>query len=100
MDCQLIWTEQASEDLESIVRYIARRNPEAAVQVGFEIYERVQILLRHPEVGSIIDALREGGWRKLAYRRWIIVYTIRSNKIIIGRVWPTAKGTADLMTPL
>lgn len=65
MDRKLIWTEKASGDIEAIVRYIARRDPKAAARIGFGIYERVQILLQHPEAGTILDELREGGWHKL-----------------------------------
>jgi plasmid stabilization system protein ParE len=100
MDCKLIWTEKASSDIEAIVRYIARRNPNAAARIGFGIYDRAQILIQHPEAGTILDELREGGWRKLIFRRWKIVYTIRGDAIIIGRVWPAAMGEADLQTPL
>lgn len=100
MDRQLIWTERASSDIETIVRYIARRNPGVASQIGFGIYDRAQILLHHPETGTILDELREGGWRNLIYRRWKIVYTIRADAIIVGRVWPAAMGDVDLETPL
>ncbi len=43
MDRKLIWTEKASSDIEAIVRYIARRNPNAAARIGLGIYERTQI---------------------------------------------------------
>ena len=49
MDRRLIWTERASSDIEAIVRYIARRNPRAASEIGFGIYERAQTLLDHPK---------------------------------------------------
>jgi len=100
MDRTLIWTEKASSDIEAIVRYIARRNPNAAARIGIGIYDRAQILIQHPEAGTILDELREGGWRKLIFRRWKIVYAIRGDAIIIGRVWPAAMGEADLETPL
>ncbi len=96
----LIWTEKASADIEVIVRYIARRNPQAARSIGLGIFNRTQILLTHPEAGTILDELRDGGWRKLIFRRWKIIYTIRDEKIIIGRIWPAALGEADLETPL
>jgi plasmid stabilization system protein ParE len=100
MDQRLVWTERASGDLEAIVRYIARRNPTAAAEIGLGIYERVQVLLTHPECGTMLDELREGGWRKLIFRRWKIIYTIRDDVIIIGRVWPAAMGEADLQKPI
>jgi len=100
MDYKLIWTERASGDIEAIVRYIARRNSQSATEIGFGIYERAQILLEHPEAGTILDELRDAGWRKLIFRRWKIVYTIRNDRIIIGRIWPAAMGESDFRTPL
>lgn len=100
MDRKLIWTERASSDIEAIVRYIARRNRSAAARIGFGIYDRAQILLSNPEAGSVLNELQEGGWRKLIYRKWKIVYKLRDDEIIIGRVWPAALGDADLETPL
>ena len=38
MDRKLIWTEKASSDIEAIVRYIARRDPNAAARIGFGIF--------------------------------------------------------------
>ena len=73
MDRKLVWTEKASSDIEAIVRYIARRDPKAAGRTGLGIYDRAQILLQHPEAGTILDELREGGSRKLIFRRWKIV---------------------------
>ncbi len=100
MERKLIWTERASSDIEAIIRYIARRNPQAASRIGFGIYDRAQILLQHPDAGTILDELREGGWRKLIFRRWKIVYSVRGETVIIGRVWPAAMGEADFETPL
>jgi len=100
MDRKVVWTERASGDIEAIVRYIARRDPSAAGRIGLGIYDRVQILQQNPEAGSILNELRPGGWRKLIFRRWKIIYTIREETIIIGRVWPAAMGEADLETPL
>ena len=100
MERKIVWTERASGDVEAIVRYIARRDPQAAGRIGVGIYDRVQILQENPEAGSILDELRAGGWRKLIFQRWKIIYTIRDETIIVGRVWPAAMGEADLETPL
>ena len=96
----LSWTERASADIETIVRYLARRNPKAAASIGLGIFDRAQILLTHPQAGTVLDELRDGGWRKLIFRRWKIIYTIRDRTIIVGRVWPAALGETDLHTPL
>jgi toxin ParE1/3/4 len=100
MDRKLVWTERASSDIEAIVRYIARRDPRAASEIATGIYQRVRILLQNPEAGTILDELREGGWRKLIFRRWKIIYRVQDDAVVIGRVWPAAMGDADLDTPL
>ena len=100
MERKIVWTERASGDIEAIGRYIARRDPNAAGRIGLGIYDRAQILQQNPEAGSLLDELRAGGWRKLIYRRWKIIYTFRDETIIIGRIWPAAMGEADLKTPL
>ena len=100
MERKIVWTERATNDIEAIVRYIARRDPQAAGRIGFGIYDRVQILLRNPEAGSLLDELRAGGWRKLVFPRWKIIYTLRDEAIVIGRVWPAAMGEADLDKPI
>ena len=52
MDRKLVWTERASEDIEAIVRYIARRDPAASARIALGIYDRAQVLLQHPEAGD------------------------------------------------
>ena len=100
MERKIVWTGRASGDIEAIVRYIARRDANAAGRIGVGIYDQVQILQQNPEAGSMLDELRAGGWRKLIYRRWKIIYTFRDETIIIGRIWPAAMGEADLEAPL
>ncbi len=100
MERRIIWTERAYSDIEAIVRYIARRDPDAAQRIGLGIYDRAQVLAPHPEAGSTLAELRSGGWRKLIFRRWKIIYAVRGEDIIVGRVWPVALGKADLETPL
>ena len=52
MERRIVWTERASGDIEAIVRYIARRDPNAAGRIGVGICDRVQILQQNPEAGS------------------------------------------------
>jgi plasmid stabilization system protein ParE len=100
MGVELKWTERASADIEAIVRYIARRDPEAASRIGLGIYDRAQQLIEQPKLGSVELSLPEGEWRKLLFRRWKIIYTLRENAIIIGRVWPCSMAEIDLDRPL
>jgi len=72
--------------------------PQLALGLAFTIARKFSFIIQKRE--QFLDELRNGGWRKLIFRRWKIVYTIRDDDIIIGRVWPAAMGEADLETPL
>ena len=44
MGCKIIFSPQAIADLESVVRFIAKDNPDAAVRVGRALIDRVAML--------------------------------------------------------
>lgn len=59
MDFKLIWSESSIQDLGAIVRFMALRDgSDRARQIGFGIYDRAQILVRHPEAGSVLAEKR------------------------------------------
>jgi len=100
MDHLLIWTAKAVADLESIVTYIADRNPPAATEIGQGIMDRIEVLISHPFAGSALDEAADGPYRKLIYRRWKIIYSVRHGRAIIMRIWPAALGPVDFDLPL
>jgi hypothetical protein len=54
VDFKLIWSESSIED-GAIVRFMALRDgSDMARQIGFGIYDRAQVLSRHPEAGSVL----------------------------------------------
>jgi plasmid stabilization system protein ParE len=63
MERELRWTERASSDIEAIVRYVARRDPQAAGRIGMGIYDRAQELLSHAKLGSLEASLHDRSWR-------------------------------------
>jgi toxin ParE1/3/4 len=98
MAYKIIWTERACSDLATVVRYIARHNPDAAENMGYGIYERAQVLLEFPESGSTLPELRDPDWRQLIFRSYRIVYHLnREAKIVeVIRVWHGARGEVHL----
>ena len=99
MDFKLIWSASSIEDLGGIVRYIALRDgSQAARQIGFGIYNRAQILVHHPEAGSVLPEKQDSGWRKLIFKSWKIAYRIdREAKVVyVVRVWHAARNEIDI----
>ena len=67
-------------------------------QVGFGIYDWAQILIRHPEAGSILPEKANADGRKLVFRSWKIAYRIdrEAKAIYLVRVWHAAQDEIDI----
>jgi toxin ParE1/3/4 len=90
---RLKWTRAASQDLESVERYISRDNPDAAIDTVLEIIRRVGILAEHPGMGrpGRVEGTRELVLGGLPY---VVPYIHQGDTVIILRVlhgamkWP------------
>lgn len=99
MDFKLIWSESSLEDLAAIVRFIAlREGPDMARQIGFGIYDRAQVLTRHPEAGSMLAEKQDTRWRKLIFKTWKIAYRIdrEARVVYVVRVWHAARNEINI----
>ncbi len=99
MDFKLIWSESSIEDLGGIVRFIALRDgSHVARQIGFGIYDRAQVLTRHPEAGSVLAEKQDVGWRKLIFKSWKIAYRIdrEARVVYVVRVWHAARNEINI----
>jgi addiction module RelE/StbE family toxin len=87
------WTATAAGDLASIVEYIRKDNPAAALRVARTIYRGVSRLGRFPNAGRI--GLAENT-RELVFAPWpyIAVYEIVGDQVQLLRIrhaaqnWP------------
>ena len=99
MALKLIWSESALEDLGGIVRFMALRDgAQTARQIGFGIYDRTQVLTRHPEAGSILAEKQDPRWRKLIFKSWKIAYRIdrEAGAVYVVRVWHAGRNEIDI----
>lgn len=58
---EVIWAEPALNDLDAIADYIALDNPEAARRLVQRVFQHVDHLENHPQMGSKPQELK--GWR-------------------------------------
>ena len=96
MDCKIIFSPQAIAELESVVRFIAKDNPDAALRVGNALIDRILVLENFPLVGSVYP--KRPGIRKLVSRPYIIFYRPRleENCVDILRYWHGARSEPEL----
>lgn len=93
---EVIWTEPALSDLDTIADYIALDDPEAAQRLVRRVFRHVALLAAHPESGSKPRELRGGRYRQIVespcrvfYRydgaRVFILYVMRGERKLRAR---------------
>ena len=89
---RLLWKKQARADLLSIVRRIAKDNPDAAEKLAGEIEKQADLLRENP---MLFRAGRKRGTRELvAHENYIVIYRVSPDEVEILRVkhvaqqWP------------
>jgi toxin ParE1/3/4 len=80
----IVWAEEARNDLLDIVRYVAERNPFAAMQLAQTIEESTWPLPEHP---YLFRQGRVPGTREIvAHRNYVLVYRVELACIEVLRV--------------
>jgi len=82
-------TQRAQDDLREIRNWISVENPAAAVRVIDAIFETLQLLVRHPEVGAPYHNLGENLRAFPAQRpaqRYVIFFHVREETLVVMRV--------------
>lgn len=76
------WTYEAQTWLRDIYSYIASDNPDAAQSTIFGIFNKVQLLEHHPQLGHRYEAETSREVRILLYGHYRIAYLIRPDTSI------------------
>lgn len=88
---EIVWLEDARNDLESIYQFVAQQNQRSAAKIHNQIYDTVGILKTSPMAGMVDTRLNDGDsavYRSLIVRRrYKVVHKIVNNKVYILVVW-------------
>ncbi len=80
---EIVWTEPALNDLDTIADYIALDKPVAARQLVRRIFARVEQLTTHPDSGSRPAELRGSRYRQIVEQPCRIFYRREKGVIYI-----------------
>lgn len=94
MGWQVIIAPLARADLESIVRFIARQNSDAAARIGYELIVRAEGLAAFPQMGQVVPEFQQADLREIICRSYRIIHRVRPEQqcIEIVRFWHGARG--------
>src|SRR5947209_8417659 len=93
MAFELIWSEPAVADLESIVGQLARSNPEFAQKTGESITNHVEILRSFPRIGPCYPRDPRRIIREIVCGKYRIFYRVddERERVEILTVWHGAR---------
>jgi addiction module RelE/StbE family toxin len=83
---EVIWTEPALRDLDTIADYIALDNPEAARELVQRVFRHVGQLATHPKSGSRPQELRGWRFRQIVEPPCRVLYREDSNRVYVLHV--------------
>jgi toxin ParE1/3/4 len=94
MGWNVIIAPSAQADLADIVRFVARRNSDAAVRLGYELITRAENVAAFPEISRVVPEFRQPDLREVICRSYRIIYRLRHDeqRIEIARFWHGARG--------
>ncbi len=75
---EIVWTAEAEQCLEEIHDYIASDDVSAAASVVAGIYNKIQMLRRHPRMGQRYETIANREVREVLYGHYRIAYLLKS----------------------
>ena len=63
----IIWTRESAQWLEDIYEHIASESPNSAHKVVTGIYQKIQLLRRHPRLGQRYEPIKDREVREILY---------------------------------
>ena len=98
MAFQIIWSEQARDDLQAIILFIAQNNAPVAESFGLRLMSKVDVLAQFPQIGRVVPEENDAAVRELILRPYRIIYKVLAEKeiVAIARIWHGARGEPEI----
>jgi plasmid stabilization system protein ParE len=99
----MVWrvalSETANADLESVVAFIAQKNPSSAERIGGELADLIFSLDHFPCLGKAVR--KRLGLRKLVHSHYLIFYQVNeaAQWVEVVRIWDGRQNPANLQLP-
>ncbi len=82
----LEFSNEAEDDLEQIVDYIARHNPRRALSFVRELRSKCEELVESPNGFAVVPRYERHGIRRRVHGNYLIFYRVENTKVVIVHV--------------
>ncbi len=98
MGYKVIISPKARGDLKSIVTFIARDNPSAALLFGEQLQSKAMQLSDFPRLGRQLPVGDDPNFRDFPFKSYRIIYEVHDAQRMIAvlRFWHAARGEPEL----
>jgi toxin ParE1/3/4 len=98
MGFKVILTPQSLDDLEAIVTFIAKDNPERVRTFGNELIDRALSVPTFLELGRVVPEIGEPSVREIIHGSYRIIYEIflGQETVYVLRFWHGARGEPEI----
>ena len=98
MGYAVVLARSAEADLEAIVSYVAKDNPQAAICLGRALVAALRSLEAFPQLGRIVPEFNQESLREIVRRPYRIIYRVNdaAERIEVIRFWHGARGEPEV----
>jgi toxin ParE1/3/4 len=97
---QVLWTDEAVEDLEEIVGYLAADSPLNARNLLARLRSRAEALETSPRRGRVVPELARfaiRSWRELVVKPYRVVYRVGETEVFVLAVFDGRRDLEDVL---
>lgn len=80
---EVIWTEPALQDLDTIADYIALDDPQAAKRLVQRVFGHIEQLVEHPESGSPVPEMQQSCYRQIVETPCRVFYRYDGSRVLV-----------------
>ena len=94
----VILTPQSLDDLREIVTFIAKDNPERAIEFGNELIDKALFIGTQPEMGRVVPEENDPNVHEIVHRTYRIIYELfrEPDAVFLLRFWHGARGAPEI----
>lgn len=98
MGYAVVLARSAEADLEAIVSYVARDNPQAALRLGRALVASLRSLESFPQLGRVVPEFNQESLREIVRRPYRIIYRVNlaAERIEVIRFWHGARSEPEV----
>ena len=97
---EVIWTEQALDDLDSILSFIARDSSDYAALTALRIIGATDMLSAFPESGRIVPEIGREDLREIIVQNFRVIYRVGEERIEVLTVHHGARSFEGIEPPI